>query len=477
MIRVAGKHIVVVGAARSGLAVARLLRFKGAIVFLTDSGTVGSSIIQQLANDGIDAEQGKHSDLAKAGDFLVVSPGVPTQSPLVQHYLQNGKKVFSEIEVASWFNPEPIIAVTGTNGKTTVTSWLDHLWGVAKRDYIVGGNIGLAFSSLLMNRTHDVEAVLEVSSFQLDHIDSFKPKVSVILNITPDHLDRYQNNFAAYAAAKYRIYKNQGSGDSLVFNIEDQNLSKHILEESFKGESAKPNLLAFSTKKDHGLNGTFIRDGHIVHRQDSLETSVISIEELGLKGQHNIANALAVTAVAMASDVALEKIKISLSEFKGVAHRMEKVATINGVSYVNDSKATNIDAVWYALSAFHEPVVLILGGRDKGNNYRQLFDQIHNKVYAVIAIGESRNHIVHELEYMVPHVEAVEYLKEAVGRAFEMAKKGEVVLLSPACSSFDQFQNYEDRGDQFRKLVLTLSETVEASNSLNASAAKGGGKS
>lgn len=464
MIRVAGKHIVVVGAARSGLAVARLLRFKGAIVFLTDSGTIGSSIIQQLANDGIDAEQGKHSDLAKAGDFLVVSPGVPTQSPLVQYYLQNGKKVFSEIEVASWFNPEAIIAVTGTNGKTTVTSWIDHLWGVAQRDYVVGGNIGLAFSSLLMNRAENIEAVLEVSSFQLDHIDSFKPKISVILNITPDHLDRYDNNFAAYAAAKYRIYENQGSGDSLVFNFDDENLRTHILEASFKGENEKPNLLAFSTKKDHGLNGLFIRDGIVIQRQEKEETAIMDVAEIGLKGQHNTANALAVIAVALASGISLEHIKISLSDFRGVAHRMEKVATINGVSYINDSKATNIDAVWYALSAFHEPVVLILGGRDKGNNYRKLFDQIHNKVHSVIAIGESRNHIVHELEFMVPHVEAVEYLKEAVSRAFEMAKKGEVVLLSPACSSFDQFQNYEDRGNQFKTLVTDLAKTVDKSS-------------
>lgn len=464
MIRVAGKHIVVVGAARSGLAVARLLRFKGAIVFLTDSGTIGSSIIQQLANDGIDAEQGKHSDLAKAGDFLVVSPGVPTQSPLVQYYLQNGKKVFSEIEVASWFNPEAIIAVTGTNGKTTVTSWIDHLWGVAERDYIVGGNIGLAFSSLLMNRAENIEAVLEVSSFQLDHIDSFKPKISVILNITPDHLDRYDNNFAAYAAAKYRIYENQGSGDSLVFNFDDENLRTHILEASFKGENEKPNLLAFSTKKDHGLNGLFIREGVVIQRQEKKETAIMDVADIGLKGQHNTANALAVIAVALATGISVEHIKISLSDFRGVAHRMEKVATINGVSYINDSKATNIDAVWYALSAFHEPVVLILGGRDKGNNYRKLFDQIHNKVHSVIAIGESRNHIVHELEFMVPHVEAVEYLKEAVGRAFEMAKKGEVVLLSPACSSFDQFQNYEDRGNQFRTLVTDLAKTVDKSS-------------
>lgn len=467
MIRVAGKHIVVVGAARSGLAVARLLRFKGAIVFLTDSGTIGSSIIQQLANDGIDAEQGKHSDLAKAGDFLVVSPGVPTQSPLVQYYLQNGKKVFSEIEVASWFNPEAIIAVTGTNGKTTVTSWIDHLWGVAQRDYVVGGNIGLAFSSLLMNRAENIEAVLEVSSFQLDHIDSFKPKISVILNITPDHLDRYDNNFAAYAAAKYRIYENQGSGDSLVFNFDDENLRTHILEASFKGENEKPNLLAFSTKKDHGLNGLFIREGVVIQRQEKEETAIMDVAEIGLKGQHNTANALAVIAVALASGISVEHIKISLSDFRGVAHRMEKVATINGVSYINDSKATNIDAVWYALSAFHEPVVLILGGRDKGNNYRKLFDQIHNKVHSVIAIGESRNHIVHELEFMVPHVEAVEYLKEAVSRAFEMAKKGEVVLLSPACSSFDQFQNYEDRGNQFRTLVTDLAKTVDKSSQSN----------
>lgn len=460
MIRVAGNHIVVAGAARSGIAAAQLLRFKGAKVLLTDSGAIDPVLEEQLQQQGIDVEQKGHSELAYEGDFLVVSPGVPTQTPLVQSYLQGGKQVFSELEVASWFNEAPEIAVTGTNGKTTVTSWLDHLWGLSTRPYIVAGNIGMAYSGLLIQRSEPIEALLEVSSFQLDHIDAFKPKIAALLNISPDHLDRYDMQFEAYAAAKYRLFENQDEHDFLVYNVDDTQVSAAIDKHKEK-EGTQPKYLAFSLNNDHGLEGAFVDQGQIMLRFDGRLQSVMPIREVGLRGDHNLANALAVLLIAFAAEQPMNIIRESLQRFSGVAHRLEKVRLLNGVQFINDSKATNIQSVWYALSAFHQPVILLLGGRDKGNNWRELFPQLQNKVHTIIAFGEAREKIAYELEFMVPNLIQAKDLVEGVHLAREQAKAGEIVLLSPACASFDQYKNYEERGQHFKQLVGSLSERID----------------
>lgn len=450
---VENKHIVVAGAARSGVAVARLLKRNGAIPFVTDAGSIKSGFEEQLRNESIDFEQNQHSVKAMDGDFLVLSPGVPTSSKIAQHYLKEAKSVFSEIEVAGWFNQSPIVAVTGSNGKTTVANWLAHTWKVANRKYLLAGNIGTAFSDHIDETSKEVDVLLEVSSFQLDHIDCFHPHVSIILNITEDHLDRYQNDFNLYAKSKLKITKNQGKSDWFIYNDDDPLLSgfAHVMAQ---GENS-PKLLAFSSDREMS-NGAFVRDGKLILKINNKEEQLMQIGEIGLSGKHNLQNGMATALAARASEIKNEFIRESLRTFEGVAHRLEHVRTLKGVRYVNDSKATNINALWYALDSYKVPIVLILGGRDKGNDWTVLEHQVREKVHTIVAVGEAKNRIKEQLGGVVPHYLEAESMKQAVKLARKKAKRGEVVLLSPACSSFDMFENYEHRGNEFKQAVLDL---------------------
>lgn len=455
MKEVTNKHITVVGAARSGVAAASLLKRKGAGVFVTDNGSISSSVRTRLNEMNIPFEENGHTDKARNAEFLVLSPGVPTNAPLVQEYLGAGKEVFSEIEVASWFNKSPIVAVTGSNGKTTVTSWLDHTWKTAKRDHITGGNIGYAFSDKVDDTSENKDALLEVSSFQLDHIDCFHPHISLLLNVTPDHLDRYDHDFSKYAAAKFRITENQDSNDWFIYNFDDQTIAGHV--EALKKKAEAPKFLAFSNRQELGeIDGAFVRNQNIILKFNKKEEVLMPISEVGLSGKHNLNNGLATALAARASEIKNDVIRESLRTFEGVEHRLEHVRTVNGVEYINDSKATNINAVWYALDSFNVPVTLILGGRDKGNDYSELEDQIREKVHTIIAIGEAKPLIEEQLKSVVPNLETVKTMNEAVRAAKNVAKRGEVVLLSPACSSFDMYENYEHRGNEFKKAVAKL---------------------
>ncbi|MGM0545819.1 MAG: UDP-N-acetylmuramoyl-L-alanine--D-glutamate ligase [Bacteroidota bacterium] len=455
MRKVVNKHIVVVGAARSGLAVASLLKRKGARVFVTDHGAIADSTKEKLQKSEIPFEENGHSPKAEKADFLVVSPGVPTEAPLVQTYLSAGKEVFSEMEIASWFNKSDIVAVTGSNGKTTVTNWLDHTWQKAGRNHITAGNIGQAFSDQIENTTEHGEALLEVSSFQLDHIDTFRPHISLLLNITPDHLDRYNDQLAAYAASKFRITENQTGADLFIYNYDDPTIASHV--ESLKKKEQAPRLLAFSNSREiKESDGAFIRNQHIILKFNKEEEVLMPTKDIQLNGKHNLSNGLATALAARASEIKSDVIRESLRTFEGVEHRLEHVRTVNGVTYVNDSKATNINAVWYALDSFNVPLTLILGGRDKGNDYEELVDQIREKVHTVIAIGEARPMIEEQLKSVVPNFKTVNTMNEAVRTAKKGAKRGEVVLLSPACSSFDMYDNYEHRGNEFKKAVNRL---------------------
>lgn len=453
MIDVKNKHITIAGAARSGVAAAILLKKKGAVPFLSDSGSVDTKFANELRNKSIEFEENSHSERAMQGEFLVISPGVPTSSPIAQRYLNDQKSVFSEIEMASWFNRSPIVAVTGSNGKTTVANWMHHVWKTAKKECIVAGNIGYAFSELVDQTEDTKDVLLEVSSFQLDHIHSFHPSVAVILNITPDHLDRYDNDFEKYASSKFRITENQTSDDWFIYNADDAMVSGFAKKLSER-ENA-PNMMAFSTESEV-LNGAFVRNGQLIIRLDQKEEILMNIEDIALPGRHNLSNGMATALAARASEIKNEFIRESLQSFEGVEHRLEYVRTYNGVKYINDSKATNINAVWFALDSFNVPVVLILGGRDKGNNYLDLKTQIHEKVHTVIAIGEAKEAIKSQLKDVVPNLTEAESMKEAVKKAAKVAKRGEVVLLSPACSSFDMFENYEHRGKVFKESVLEL---------------------
>jgi UDP-N-acetylmuramoylalanine--D-glutamate ligase len=453
MIDVKNKHITIAGAARSGVAAAILLKRKGAIPFLSDAGEIRSDFAEKLRKESIEFEENAHSEKAMQGDFLVMSPGVPTSSSIAQSYLNNNKPVFSEIEMASWFNRSPIFAVTGSNGKTTVANWMHHTWSTAQKEHIVAGNIGYAFSELVDQTDENRDVLLEVSSFQLDHIDTFKPTVSMILNITPDHMNRYDNDIEKYAASKYRIVENQTSDDWFIFNSDDNRVSGFAKKLS-KRENA-PQMMAFSTESEVP-NGAFVQNGQLILRLDNKEEILMDIDDIALPGKHNLSNGMATALAARASEIRNEHIRESLRSFEGVEHRLEFVRTYNGVKYINDSKATNINAVWFALDSFNVPIVLILGGRDKGNNYQELESQLREKVHTVIAIGEAREAIKNQLKSTVPNLTEAETMKEAVKKASKTAKRGEVVLLSPACASFDMFENYEHRGEVFKQAVLEL---------------------
>lgn len=451
--QVSQKHIVVIGAAKSGVAVARLLKSLGAQVFVTDAGSIPNHRIALLNEAGIPWESNGHTERADSAEFAVVSPGVPTEAPLVQAYLNSGRSVFSEIETASWFCKGNISAITGSNGKTTTTSWLSDMWKRSGKPFVTGGNIGTAFSELIPVIEPTTHVVLEVSSFQLDHIDTFKPCISAILNITPDHLNRYNNQFERYAASKMKIMHNLNQDDFFVYNYDDP-----VIREQLAGAGIRPDgpqLIPFSML-DEVSRGAFLRNETIVLNLDGEDEPLMHVNELSLKGMHNVANGLAAAIMARIAEISNDVIRESLSQFEGVEHRLELVRVLNGVRYLNDSKATNINSVWFALQSMQTPVVLILGGRDKGNDYKELEQLIRSKVHTIIAIGESKEIVKNQTSRMVDSFFMADSLEEAVQVAQKQAKKGDSVLLSPACASFDMFDGYEHRGQVFKSLVNNL---------------------
>ncbi|HEX8385245.1 MAG TPA: UDP-N-acetylmuramoyl-L-alanine--D-glutamate ligase [Rubricoccaceae bacterium] len=475
---VAGARVTVVGGARSGLAAARLLARHGAGVFLTERGEA-NGLAEALRQAGVAFETGGHTARALDADWLVVSPGVPTSAPIVQSALRLRLPVFSEVEVASWFARGPVVAITGSNGKTTTTSLVGHLFKTAGRAHVVAGNIGYAFADYADDVDEATAVVLEVSSFQLDHVATFRPRVSVLLNVTPDHLDRYDHSVELYAAAKYRVFENAGPGDWLVYNHDDA--AVRAAAEAHGAATPGVVLAPFSIETRLPV-GAFVRPGpdgaeHVVLAlpdpsalRDGAPTSppnVIRTEsfmptaDLALPGRHNLYNSLAAAIVARAMEIRSDVVRESLTSFEGVPHRLETVRTLGGVTYVNDSKATNVNAVWYALESFPGPpqggrVVLIAGGKDKGNDYDPLKPLVAAKVAGVVAIGESAETVERELGPHAPRTVTASTMEEAIQFARLMAEPGDTVLLSPACASFDMFENYEDRGDTFKRLVHAL---------------------
>jgi UDP-N-acetylmuramoylalanine--D-glutamate ligase len=447
-----GRRFSVLGAARSGLAVAGLLRSAGAAVFVSDRAPAETmkAAARALEQMGAEGEFGTHSPRVLDADTLVISPGVPTNAPLVQEALSRKLPVLSELEVASWFCSAPIVAITGTNGKTTTTTLLGRMLTDARVPCVVAGNIGTAFSQVAAEAVPEGAAVLEVSSFQLDHITEFRPRVAALLNITPDHLDRYQHSVARYAAAKQRIFENQGQGDVLIYNLDDEG-ARGAVEGRVDPAVA---LLPFSTRQVLPA-GAFIENGLLTVRGEGRKHDVIAAEQISIPGEHNLANAMAATLAALALRVPAASLRATLRNFKGVEHRLEFVREVDGVAFVNDSKATNVDSVWYALRSFRRPLVVLIGGRDKGNDYTRLIGPVREHVRAVVAIGESADKVADAFGPVVRTVRASS-LQEAVDRARALAVPGDVVLLSPACASFDWFRDYEHRGTAFKEIVLRL---------------------
>ena len=443
------KKISILGAVRSGVAAAKLARKLNAIPFVSDMGSKESlaKTIDELERLNINYETNEHSEKVFDCDLIVVSPGVPTESPVIQSAIEKKIKIVSELEFASWFCKGKIISISGTNGKTTTTSLCAHVINNCGLKSYTAGNIGLAFSEIALDVNEDEFVSLETSSFQLDFIDSFKPFISVMLNITPDHLDRYKDSFQLYKEAKYKILKNQDESDYYVYNEDETNTYDKL-------KNRKVNFTGFSTKKIL-QNGAFYNNGELFFINNGRGEIVCSKDDLKIKGEHNISNVLSVICIAKIIGIKSDLIKAALETFAGVEHRLEYVRTIEGVDFVNDSKATNVDSVWVALRSFEKPLYLILGGKDKGNNYDQIKDLVVEKVKKIYAIGTSADKVYNYFSSIV-ETEKIESLQECVIKGRKEAIPGSVVLLSPACASFDMFDNFEHRGEVFKKAVREL---------------------
>ena len=446
---VANKNVLVVGLGKSGVASALFLKSRGAHVTVSDTKPREqfSNELSLLLDYGIAIETGGHGERTFRGqDLIVVSPGVPFDAPLLQQARAVGEMVIGEIELAAQFFPGRMIAITGSNGKTTTTALTGEVIAAAGFHTLVGGNIGTPAISLVENSTPETVAVLEVSSFQLETIQTYRPHIAVVLNVTPDHLDRHRT-FVAYTSAKARIFENQQQDDFAVLNADDPTCVS-------LAAAAKAKLSWFSRKKEVE-QGAFVRDAHIFFRDGNDEKEIMPIAEISLKGSHNVENVLAAASVGMLMRCDPDQIRKTIREFKAVEHRLEYVATIRGVEYYNDSKATNVDATIKAIESFPANIHLILGGKDKGSDYSVLNDLLRQRVKAVYTIGAAAAKIESQIKTATEIVHA-ETLDAAVKRAAKVAHPGDIVLLAPACASFDQFQNYEHRGKTFKEIVKTL---------------------
>ncbi len=442
-------RVVVLGGAESGVGAAVLAKVKGFDVFLSDKGQIKDSYIETLKKWDIPFEQGQHTEeLILNADEVVKSPGIPGTVPMVQKVKENGIPVISEIEFASRYDSAKKICITGSNGKTTTTSLIYYLLKNAGLNVGLGGNIGQSYAYQVATEHFDYY-VLEISSFQLDDIRDFRPDIAIITNITPDHLDRYDHKMENYINAKFNITRNLREDDCFIFDSDDEitvgHLSKIVL---------RCKMLPFSQEKELE-QGAFIRENKMIVRVDEEETDVF-LESLALGGKHNVYNSMAAALAAKATGIESDIIRNSLATFKPIEHRLEPVLSIKDVLYINDSKATNVDSAWYALECQKRPVVWILGGTDKGNDYSVLNDLVREKVKGIVCLGVDNKKIHEAFGGMVSRMEDALSAREAVQKAAAMADAGDVVLLSPCCASFDLFKNYEDRGEQFKAAVRNL---------------------
>ncbi|MFH1861336.1 MAG: UDP-N-acetylmuramoyl-L-alanine--D-glutamate ligase [bacterium] len=441
----AGLRITVLGLARTGEAVSRLLHQQGCCVLVSDSSLSQELEVKaaELRALGIGVEIGCHTANALDCDLIVRSPGVPAENTILQEAYQRSIMVVSEIEVAAWFCAAPIVAVTGSNGKTTTVEWIGDALRRSGLNAVVCGNVGYPFSRAIMEQEQMDVAVVEVSSFQLEDVVRFSPRIAVITNLSPDHLDRYAS-YSDYVSVKYRIFENLYAGSGLVYNRGDSELSKGV-------QSASGRKLSFGLDVPVNAGAGLTRDGMVYWDGASLQ-NLIEQSELALPGAHNLENALAMICTAADLGAAKAAICESLRHFPGVPHRLEEVLEANGVLWVEDSKATNIASGLVALKSFSQPIILLAGGRDKGGDFKAIANQVERSVKLAILFGEAGERIQRAWAGVVPS-RRVETLEEAVQLAKSRAQRGEVVLLSPMCASFDQFKNYEERGERFKAIV------------------------
>ena len=442
-------RIVVLGGGESGVGSAVLAKSKGYDVFLSDMGKISEQYANVLQEWDIPFEQGKHSEeLILNADEVIKSPGIPATAPMVQKISERGIGVISEIEFAGRYDSARKICITGSNGKTTTTSLIYHLLKEAGMNVGLGGNIGKSYAYQVATEKFDIY-VLELSSFQLDNMYDFKADIAIITNITPDHLDRYDYKMENYVKSKFRITRNMSTEDCFIFCSDDEITINHLSQIVTKAQQ-----LPF-TQKTEVKQGAFVKDDKMIVRYKEQECDMY-LQELALGGKHNVYNSMAAAIAAKVMDIDNDVIRNGLATFQAVEHRLEKVLSIKDVLYINDSKATNVDAAWYALECQTRPVVWIVGGTDKGNDYTTLLPLAKEKVKAMICLGLDNKKFHESFEGIVPEIHDVTSASDAVKLAHKLATAGDCVLLSPCCASFDLFKNYEDRGRQFKEAVRNL---------------------
>ncbi|MFC2441982.1 MAG: UDP-N-acetylmuramoyl-L-alanine--D-glutamate ligase [Capnocytophaga ochracea] len=443
------KRLVILGGGESGVGTAILGKQKGWEVFLSDKGSLKPHYRETLNKEGIQWEEGTHTEeKILSADVIMKSPGIPDKAPIIKKAHEKGIAVISEIEFASQYTDSLIVGITGSNGKTTTTLLTYHIFKEAGLQVGLGGNIGYSFAELVATENPPYY-VLEISSFQLDGIEHFAPHIAVLLNITPDHLDRYDYKFENYINSKFRIAMNQTENDYLIYDADDEVITQWLSTHTIKSK-----LIPFSIEKELP-QGAFLKDNKIYIMLEN-QTTEIDVEEISLRGKHNIKNTMAASVAARLVNIRNNSLRESLKGFKGAPHRLEEVKVVDGVTYVNDSKATNVNSVFYALDTIKTPIVWIVGGQDKGNDYNSLLPYVHEKVRAIVCLGVDNTPIIQSFYNTIGTLVETRSMDEAVKLAQGFAQEGDTVLLSPACASFDLFKNYEERGDLFKAAVQKL---------------------
>lgn len=442
------KRIVVLGAGESGAGAAVLAKKEGFDVFVSDMSAIKDKYKKLLDDHGIEWEEGHHTEeKILNADEVIKSPGIPKEAPMVRKLIEQGTHIISEIEFAGRYTHSKMICITGSNGKTTTTSLIYHIFKAAGYDAGLAGNIGRSLALQVAEDPHEYY-IIELSSFQLDNMYDFRANIAILLNITPDHLDRYDFKFQNYVDAKMRIIQNQTADDSFIYWNDDPVIKAQLSKYDIKAVQCP-----FSELKEKGSIG-YIEEGE--YKLEYPTPFNMEQEELSLTGKHNIYNSLAAGLASNISGIQKDVIRKSLSDFPGVEHRLEKVCKVRGVQYVNDSKATNVDACWYALESMRTPTILILGGKDKGNDYSAIYDLVKEKCVGLVYLGKDNQKLHDNFDQFGLPVCDTHSMADCVKACYEMAQPGQTVLLSPCCASFDLFKNMEDRGDQFKALVRAL---------------------
>src|SRR5258706_1686824 len=448
-------RVVILGAGESGTGAALVAKVKGHDVFVSDQGLIKEKYKNDLVANEIEFEEGKHSeDRILVADLIIKSPGIPDKAEIIKNAKAKGIAIIDELEFAFRYLKGKVIAITGTNGKTTTTLLTYHLMKYAGLNVALAGNVGESLARKVALENH-AWYVVEVSSFQLDGTKTFRPYIGILLNITPDHLDRYEYQMQNYINSKFNLVQSMQESDYFIYFSDDEVIQSQLSKIKILPETITVSL------KDSSVSAHF--DGRVMVFDLSHNLFSIAQVDITLKGAHNLINTMSAVAAVYTAGVSMESIKDGLKTFKNAPHRLESVATINGIEFVNDSKATNVDSVMYALGSYPGPLVWVAGGIDKGNDYRLIEDQVRKKVRVLICLGKDNSKLHKAFDNVVKEIHETQSVKELAALALKVAQRGDVVLLSPACASFDLFKNYEDRGNQFREAVLELKESVVSS--------------